>query len=80
MAKVPLTDRATLQLEVADSHQKKGLGKKLMEKCLEAAQKEGVKEMRMKFFEDNAAMSKLAAAFGFEVEVKDGVATACKKF
>lgn len=80
VAKVPLTDRATLQLEVADSHQKKGLGKKLMEKCLEAAQKEGVKEMRMKFFEDNAAMSKLAAAFGFEVEVKDGVATACKKF
>ncbi|CBK21833.2 uncharacterized protein [Blastocystis hominis] len=79
VAKVPLTERATLQLEVADAYQKKGLGKKLVAKCVEAAQKEGVKELVMKYFEENEAMKKLAAAFEFEVAVKDGVVSASKK-
>ena len=79
VAKVPLTERATLQLEVADAYQKKGLGKQLVAKCVEAAQKEGVKELVMKYFEENEAMKKLAAAFEFEVAVKDGVVSASKK-
>ena len=79
VAKVPLTERATLQLEVADAYQKKGLGKQLVAKCVEAAQKEGVKELVMKYFEENEAMKKLAAAFEFEVAAKDGVVSASKK-
>ena len=79
VAKVPLTERATLQLEVADAYQKKGLGKQLVAKCVEAAQKEGVKELVMKYFEENEAMKKLAVAFEFEVAVKDGVVSASKK-
>ena len=50
-----------------------------MEKCVEAAQKEGVKQLVMKYCEENEAMKKLAAAFEFEVAAKDGVVSASKK-
>ena len=43
-------------------------------------QAEQVEKVSMKFFEDNAAMTKLATAFGFEMAAKDGVVTATKAF
>ena len=65
---------------VADAFQKQGLGKYLVEQGLKIAQAEQVEKVSMKFFEDNAAMTKLAAAFGFETAAKDGVMTATKAF
>ena len=80
MAKVPLTKNARILVEVADAFQKQGLGKYLVEQGLKIAQAEQVEKVSMKFFEDNAAMTKLATAFGFEMAAKDGVVTATKAF
>ena len=80
MAKVPLTKNARILVEVADAFQKQGLGKYLVEQGLKIAQAEQVEKVSMKFFEDNAAMTKLTTAFGFEMAAKDGVVTATKAF
>ena len=78
-AKIPLTRNARVVLQVADAFQKQGLGAFFMEKCLKIAQAEETEKIFMKFFEENAAMTKLAAAAGFETEVKEGVIAAVKK-
>ena len=80
MAKIPLTKNARILVEVTDAFQKQGLGKYLLEQGLKIAQAEKVEKVSMKFFEDNAAMTKLAAACGFETAVKDGVVVATKTF
>ena len=80
MAKIPLTKNARILVEVTDAFQKQGLGKYLLEQGLKIAQAEKVEKVSMKFFEDNAAMTKLAAACGFETAAKDGVVVATKTF
>ena len=51
-----------------------------MEQCVAMAKAEGVQKLGMKYFEDNAAMAKLATEFGFEAAAKDGVVCATKVF
>ena len=80
MCKLPLTYNARLMVEVDDAFQKQGLGKYLMEQCVAMAKAEGVQKLGMKYFEDNAAMMKLATEFGFEAAAKDGVVCATKVF
>lgn len=80
MCKLPLTYNARLMVEVDDAFQKQGLGKYLMEQCVAMAKAEGVQKLGMKYFEDNAAMAKLATEFGFEAAAKDGVVCATKVF
>ena len=54
--------------------------KYLVEQCVAMAKAEGVQKLGMKYFEDNAAMAKLATEFGFEAAAKDGVVCATKVF
>ena len=80
MSKLPLTKNARILVEVADSYQKQGLGKYLMEQCITIAKTEGVEKLTMKFFQENAGMTKLATAFGFEMVEQKGVMCATKVF
>lgn len=80
MSKLPLTKNARILVEVADSYQKQGLGKYLMEQCMLIAKTEGVEKVTMKFFQENAGMTKLATAFGFEMVEQKGVMCATKVF
>ena len=77
-AKLPLTENARIVMQVADAFQKQGLGAYFMEKCLAMAAAEKTKKVFMKFYEENAAMMKLATANGFETKVVDGVVAAVK--
>ena len=78
MAKLPLTKNARVMVEVADAFQQQGVGKYLFEQCLAIAKEEGVEKVSMKFFEENAAMNKLATSAGFELSVVEGVVCAAK--
>lgn len=80
LAKVPLTAHARIVMQVADAYQKQGLGQYFMEKCLKIASIEKIDKVVMKFFKENAAMTKLATVAGFEMKEKEEIVDAVKVF
>ena len=67
-------------MQVADAYQKQGLGQYFMEKCLKIASIEKIDKVVMKFFKENAAMTKLATVAGFEMKEKEEIVDAVKVF
>lgn len=66
---LPDRDRAEFAVVVGDPWHGQGIGKKLMEVCIDVARGQGIKQIFMDVLRENNAMRGLAARFGFE-EVK----------
>jgi acetyltransferase len=71
LSKIPGTDDATFALIVKDKWQNQGIGAKLMDKMLQVAKEEKVKQIRAKMFSENEQMQKLCKRYGFTLEPQD---------
>lgn len=63
---LPDRDRAEFAVVVGDPWHGQGIGKKLMEVCIDVARGQGIKQIFMDVLRENNAMRSLAARFGFE--------------
>ncbi len=70
LTKIPGTQDATFALTVKDRWQNKGIGTKLMQKLLEAAQKEKVEKIEAYMLNENIEMQKLCRRFGFTLKAE----------
>lgn len=71
LTRIPGTQEAIFALTVKDRWQHKGIGFKLMEKLVEAAQKEGVHKIQAYMLKENTQMQKLCKHFGFTLQSSD---------
>ncbi|MBX7065815.1 MAG: bifunctional acetate--CoA ligase family protein/GNAT family N-acetyltransferase [Parachlamydiales bacterium] len=65
LTKIPGTKDATFALTVKDRWQNKGIGRKLMQKILDAAQEEKVERIIAYMLDENKEMQSLCKRFGF---------------
>ncbi len=68
MTKIPGTKKCDLKLIIRDDFQRSGIGRVLIETCLEVAKAEKLESIHATLLNENSGMIALAKSFGFEIK------------
>ncbi|OGN65274.1 MAG: acetyl CoA synthetase subunit alpha [Chlamydiae bacterium RIFCSPHIGHO2_12_FULL_49_9] len=68
LSKVTGTNEAIFAITIKDKWQNQGLGSKLMQKILEVAKKEKIRQVQARMLDENFQMEKLCKHFGFRLK------------